>query len=164
MTNLLAFTITLFFTLSQSIDSYAQDTLRPYLNVGYITSIVQPSGRSSPDSGGSGRVGLFTKNRFGPYIGYVWFKEHEEGDYYDKGSLFIAGADYRILRNGKFEMYAKLGLIVEKYISVYSNRDETETSLKPDFGLLFNINHFNVYTGWQPSDPSHYNFGIGYTF
>jgi hypothetical protein len=164
MRQLFTFFIIVFLFFTQSSITNAQDTLRPYINVGYVTSIIQPSGRSAPDSGGSVRVGLFTKSRFGPYIGYVWFKEHETGEYYDKGSLFIGGADYRILRNGKFELYAKLGLIVEKYISVYSNRDETETSLKPDFGLLFNISHLNIYTGWQPSDPSHYNFGIGYTF
>lgn len=164
MRHFFTFTFLLFFSLSNSTISNAQDTLRPYFNVGFITSIIQPSGRTASDSGGSVRVGLFTKSRFGPYIGYAWFKEHESGEYYDKGSLFIGGADYRILRNGNFEMYIKLGLIIEKYISVYSDYDDTETSLKPDFGVLFNINQFNFYTGWQPSDPSHFNFGIGYTF
>ena len=56
-----------------------------------------------------------------------------------------------------------MGLGYEKYLSVYSTRTETETSFKPDLGILFNINKFNIYTGWQPSDPSHINIGIGIT-
>lgn len=154
----------IFFIFSYSTSTKAQDSLRIYFNVGFVTSIVQPPGRLSPDSGGSVRVGLFTKSRFGPYIGYVWFKEDETGEYYDKGSLFIGGIDYRLLRRGDFEMYAKAGLIIEKYISVYSDREDTEISPKPDFGLLINVSKFNAYAGWQPSDPSHFNLGVGFTF
>ena len=47
--------------------------------------------------------------------------------------------------------------------STYPSRTETETSFKPDFGLLFNINHFNIYAGWQPSGPHHINIGVGFT-
>ena len=53
---------------------------------------------------------------------------------------------------------------MEKFKSIYFDRTETETSFKPDFGLLFNIRHFNAYVGYQPPTVAHLNIGPGYTF
>lgn len=146
-------------------ESNAQDTLRVYLNAGYISSFIQPEDCTRPDAGGSIRIGILTKGIIGFYTGYAWFKEYHEDfiEYDDKGSLLIAGIDLRLLRKKDFRLYCKLGIMNEKFISTYTNRTETESSIKPDIGLLFNYKHFNVYTGWQPSEPVHFNIGVGYT-
>ena len=117
------------------------------------------------DGGGSVRVGLFTKGRFGFYVGFLWFKEYHPDfiEYDDEGSGVLAGVDWRFLTTGDVEWYGKLGLFREKYTSTYPSRTEEETSIKPDFGLMLNIEHFNADLGWQPSDPHHLNIGIGIT-
>ena len=147
--------------------SKAQDTLKLYLNAGYVTSISYPSDRTRPDAGGSIRIGILTRGRLGFYTGYAWFKEYLSDfiEYDDKGSLYLAGLDIRLYRKGEFQSYVKIGAAIEKFISTYrtNSRTETETSVKPDLGLLFNLHHFNTYIGWQPSDPSHFNIGVGFT-
>jgi len=165
MKKTLFFLSIVFFVLPLCLKGEVQDTLRPYVNVGYITSIVQPEDCTRPDAGGSVRLGILRQGRLGFYGGYAWFNEYHEDyiEYDDEGRLYIAGIDYRILESGKFQLYAKLGVALEKFISTYPSRTETETSIKPDFGFLFNINYFNAYLGWQPSAPSHFNVGIGLT-
>ncbi len=154
------------FLLALPSESEAQDRVRPYLNVGYVTNISKCDECDKADTGGSIRVGLFTQGRLGFYAGYLWFKEHHPDyiDYDDEGTLLIAGIDLRFLRTGGVDWYAKLGLTREKFTSTYPNRTESETSIKPDLGLLLNINHFNALFGWQPSEPHHFNIGIGITF
>ena len=146
-------------------ESEAQEGWRPYLNVGYVTNLQKCDECEKADNGGSVRLGFFTTGRFGFYAGYLWFKEHHPDyiEYDDKGSVIMAGTDIRFLRTGGLEWYAKLGIGRESYTSTYPGRKETETSFKPDFGLLLNIHHFNTYLGWQPSDPHHINIGIGVT-
>lgn len=143
-----------------------QDSSDVFLNAGVITNLEKCSECEKADTGGSLRIGILTKGKIGYYAGYVWFKEYHPDyiEYDDKGSILIAGIDYRILKRGNLRMYLNFGLGIEKFISTYSNRTETESSIKPDFGLLFNINHINMFVGWQPSDPHHYNIGAGLTF
>jgi hypothetical protein len=143
----------------------AQERLRPYLNVGYVTNLQKCDECKQADTGGSIRVGILNKKKLGFYAGYTWFKEYHEDyiEYDDKGSLISAGIDLLLLRREGFEWYIKLGLGSEKFVSTYPGRTETETSIKPDFGLLFNFNFINTYVGWQPSDPPHINLGIGVT-
>lgn len=147
-------------------DSIKMDSLRVYVNIGYLSSFIIPDDCTRPDVGGSFRIGILSKKRFGYYLGYTWFNEFHENfiEYDDKGRLFIAGIDYQIMKKKEFQIYVKAGLAMEQFISTYPSRTETETSIKPDFGILLNIKKFNAYIGWQPSDPSHYNIGIGYTF
>ena len=144
----------------------AQDRIRPYLNAGYITSLTKCDDCIQADRGGSIRFGILTKKRLGFYAGYLWFKVFHANyiPYDDKGSMLIAGIDFLLVKKGIFKGYLKLGLGNEKFISVYPNRTETESSIKPDFGLLFNFNRVNAYIGWQPSEPAHFNLGIGFTF
>jgi hypothetical protein len=147
------------------IEGKGQDTLRLYLNAGYVTSIIRPDDCTRPDAGFSARIGILTNKRIGFYAGYTGFQEYhnESIEYDDKGSLYIAGIDYRLLRRGEFRWYVKLGAAVEQFISTYPTRTETETSFKPDLGFLFNFKYFNLYAGWQPSAPSHFNIGLGFT-
>lgn len=146
-------------------ESQAQDRVRPYFNVGYVTNISKCDECEKADTGGSVRVGLFTRGRLGFFAGYLWFKEHHPDyiGYDDEGKLLIAGVDLRFWRTGGVDWYAKLGLAREEFTSTYPGRTESETSMKPDLGLLLNISHFNVHAGWQPSDPPHINFGVGIT-
>ncbi|MCG6955229.1 MAG: porin family protein [Gemmatimonadetes bacterium] len=143
----------------------AQNGPRPYVNVGYIRSFQVCDECEKADAGGSIRVGLLTQGRFGFYAGYLWFTEYHvpQIGYDDKGSGVVAGLDIRILTNGSVQGYAKLGLFVERFTSNYPGRTETETSPKPDLGFLLHLGHVNTYLGWQPSDPSHFNVGIGLT-
>ena len=165
MTRLNIFVIAIIFLCVLSIKSTAQERIRPYLNVGYITSIGKCSDCIHADRGGSIRLGILTRKKLGFYGGYLWFKVFHPDyiPYDDKGSMLVGGIDFRLLKMGKFKCYIKLGIGVEKFTSVYVNRTETETSPKPDFGLLFNFNYFNTYAGWQPSEPGHFNLGIGFT-
>jgi len=143
-----------------------QDSTRYYINIGYLTNIKKNSETLKADQGASIRIGLLTKKRLGFYIGYVFFKEYHPAyaEYDDEGYGFIGGIDFMVLRKKNTKLYLKTGLFNEKYKSTYkSGRTEIESSLKPDFGLLLNINHFNAYLGWQPSDPSHINIGLGIT-
>ena len=146
-------------------DSTQMDSLRVYVNIGYLSSFITPDDCTRPDVGGSFRLGIFSRKRFGYYLGYSWFNEFHEDfiEYDDKGRLFIAGVDFQIMRKKEIQIYVKVGLAMEQFISTYPNRTETETGFKPDFGILVNARKFNAYIGWQPSDPSHYNIGIGYT-
>ena len=143
-----------------------QDTTRYYINIGYITNIKKCPECKKADQGASIRLGLLTKKRLGFYAGYVFFKEFhpDYAEYDDEGYGFIGGIDFLVLRKKNSKLYLKAGLFNEKFRSTYRNgRTETETSLKPDFGLLFIHKYFNAYLGWQPSDPSHINIGIGMT-
>ena len=160
-----AFLLIIPFILVSPSAGEAQEKVRAYLNAGYVTSLGTCEECEKADAGGSVRVGIFTKGRFGFYAGYLWFKEFHSDyiDYDDEGSGFLAGVDLRFLTTGQVEWYGKLGLFREKYTSTYAGRTEDETSIKPDFGLLLNIKHVNVYLGWQPSDPHHLNLGIGIT-
>jgi len=156
-------------TLLFSMDVWSQARWIPYLNAGYITSIKTPPDCYKPDAGGTIRIGilnkgLFEKGRLGFYGGYSWFKEYQEDyvGYDDRGSILLAGIDYLVLRRSNFRVYGKLGLGGENFISTYpGGREEKEFSMKPDFGVLFNIKYVNAYLGWQPSDPFHYNIGLG---
>jgi hypothetical protein len=61
-------------------------------------------------------------------------------------------------------MYASAGLLIEKFIATYpGGYTDTEINPKPDLGLLFNFGHFNAFLGWQPSEPHHFNIGVGFT-
>ena len=147
-------------------ESNAQDSSRIYLNAGYITNLEKCSECEQADTGGSIRIGILTKGKFGFYAGYLWFKEYHLDyiEYDDKGSAPLIGINYRLLTRGNLQLYVNLGLEIEKFTSTYPNRTEDERNIKPDFGLLFNINHVNAYLGWQPSEPPHINIGIGFTF
>lgn len=154
------------FGLMLSTNATSQDSLKAYLNIGYITSIIVPEDCTQADVGGSIRIGVLNKKKLGFYVGYAWFQEYHEDfiEYDDKAKLYIAGIDYRLIKRGGFTGYLKLGLAVEDFISVYPKRTENEISLKPDFGAMIHVGHFNVYLGWQPSAPSHYNIGAGFSF
>lgn len=143
----------------------AQNGPRPYVNAGYVTSLEQCDECEKKDAGGSIRVGLLTEGRFGFYAGYLWFTEYHvpQVGYDDKGSGVVAGIDVRVLSKGIVQGYAKVGIFVEKFTSDYPGRTESETSPKPDLGFLLHIGHFNTFVGWQPSDPPHFNVGIGLT-
>ena len=143
----------------------AQSRTRPYVNVGYVTNIEKCSECEKRDTGGSIRVGMLTEGRFGFYAGYVWFNEYHPAyiEYDDEGTLIVGGVDIRLVRAGTVSLYGKVGLGREEFTSTYSNRTETETSMKPDLGLLLNLGNLNLYAGWQPSDPPHINVGVGLT-
>ena len=129
--------------LSISYKSNAQDTLGIFINAGYISSIITPDGCIKPDAGGSARIGILTKGKLGFYACYAWFNEYHEEyvEYDDKGSLFIAGIDYRLTKKGNFRGYINLGMGIERYVSTYrhSSMTDIETSVKPDIGLLLNF-------------------------
>jgi len=146
-------------------EASAQEELRLFLNAGYVTNLEKCPECEKADTGGSIRAGVFTSGRWGFYAGYLWFKEHHPPtiDYEDKGSVLLAGIDFRFLRTGGVNWYAQLGMAREKFISTYSSRTETETSFIPDLGLLLGIGHFNALAAWQPSDPFHINLGVGVT-
>lgn len=146
--------------------SEAQDESRLYLNAGYVTNLSKCDECDKRDTGFSIRAGLFTTGRLGFYAGYLRFKEHHSPniDYDDEGTLLIAGMDFLFASAGGVDWYAQVGLAREEFKSTYtSGRTEPETQIKPDFGLLLNIKHFNVLMAWQPSDPPHFNIGIGIT-
>lgn len=160
-------------TLSIAQDTLSQDTLtqevkkvRPFLNLAYVTNLQQCSECIKADQGFSVRIGLLTKGRFGFYAGYLWFKEYhtQEVGYDDKGAGLLAGLDFMILERGDFRWYINLGIFNEKFTSTWPGGSDTETAIKPDFGTLFNIDHLNIFLGWQPSDPHHINLGLGFTF
>jgi hypothetical protein len=157
--------LTLFLILPREI--LAQDTLKLYVNGGYLTSFIQPEGSTKPDDGGSIRIGILTQKRMGYYIGYAWFKEYhnEFAEYDDEGKIFLAGVDFRLLGKKDIRCYLNAGLAFENFISTYRNTSvkDTEFSPKPDLGLLFNLKFVNLYFGWQPSDPAHYILGLGFT-
>jgi len=158
--------ISLFLLISSQ--AYSQQKNRKYINAGYVTNLKACDECKQADAGFSIRLGVLPEKRLGYYGGFIYFKEFHPDyiDYDDEGYVFIGGLDYRILKNKNFEFYLKGGLAVENFVSTYrnSNSVDTELSLKPDFGILFNIKHFNIVLAWQPSDPHHYNVGIGYTF
>jgi hypothetical protein len=152
--------------LSSSYKSNAQDRWRPYLNLGYITNIERCADCTQADRGGSVRIGALGKGRFGIYAGYIWFNEYHESyiEYDDKGSGFMAGIDFLVLKRKKIQTYLKAGLFNEKFTSTYpSGIIDIEYNIKPDFGILLDVHPFNFYAGWQPSAPSHFNLGIGLT-
>ncbi len=143
-----------------------QDSLRFYVNAGYITNLKKCEDCTKADAGGSIRIGILTKGRMGYYVGYLWFKEFHKDfiEYDDKGRAFLGGIDFCILKKNNFRWYVQAGLEIEKFISTYPNgKTDTEINPKPDFGCLFNFNHVNAFVGWQPSEPAHINFGIGFT-
>ena len=143
----------------------AQDSSDVFVNAGFITNLEKCSECEKADTGGSIRIGVLTKGKMGYFAGYVWFKEYHPDyiEYDDKGSVFLAGVDYRILEKDDLRLYLNFGLGIEEYKSTYPDRTETASSIKPDIGLLMNMSHINLYVGWQPSDPHHYNVGVGFT-
>lgn len=155
-------------TLFITHQSFAQDSLKFYINAGYLTSFIKPDDNTSPDDGGSIRIGVLTKKRLGYYAGYAWFKEYHSDyiEYDDKGSLFLAGINYRLFGKKATRCYLNAGLAFENFISVYrmNSKKESEFTVKPELGLLFNINFINLFLGWQPSDAPHYILGVGFTF
>ena len=159
----LLFLLFLFFSLPINLN--AQDSSNVFINAGIITNIQKCDECKKSDTGGSIRIGILTDRRFGYFIGYSWFKEYHEDwiEYDDEGSLLFGGIGYRLYKNNNLRIYINLGIGLERFVSTYSNRTEEESSIKPDLGLLFNLNHINLYTGWQPSEPSHYLFGLGFT-
>jgi hypothetical protein len=170
--NFLRSILVILILLSLPLQARSQSKWRPYLNAGYITNFEKCSDCTTADTGGSIRIGMLnkglsSKGRLGFYAGYTWFKEHHEDyvGYDDKGWLIMAGIDFRLLTTGNLDWYLKLGIGSEKFISTYPNSyTDSETNIKPDIGLLFNWKHFNLYAGWQPSEPAHINLGIGFTF
>ena len=102
----------------------AQDSSKVFLNVGLITNLEKCSECEKADTGGSIRLGILTKGKMGYYAGYVWFKEYhpEYIEYDDKGSILLAGIDYRIFRRDNLRCYINFGLGIEKFISTYPNR------------------------------------------
>ena len=166
MKKLKIFILVIFFTSILFSEIKAQDSLKYFLNVGYITNLKKCPECTRADAGGSVRIGILTKKRLGFYTGYLWFKEFHPDyiEYDDQGYGFVLGMEYLLLKRNNFQWYLNLGLFNEKYKSTYSSRTEIETSIIPDFGLLFQYNHFNIFLGSQPSDPNHINFGVGFTF
>ena len=76
----------------------------------------------------------------------------------------MAGIDFLVLKRKKIQTYLKAGLFNEKFTSTYpSGIIDIEYNIKPDFGILLDVHPFNIYAGWQPSAPSHFNLGIGLT-
>lgn len=155
----------LVFTISLPINLNAQDSSNVFINAGIITNIQKCDQCKKSDTGGSIRLGILTERKLGYFVGYSWFKEYHEDwiDYDDEGNLIFGGIDYRIYKDNKFRVYINVGIGLEQFISTYPNRTEKESSIKPDLGLLFNLSRINLYMGWQPSEPSHYIFGLGVT-
>ena len=149
-----------------TITSGVSHRVRPYLNVGYVSNLQKCSECIHADRGFSVRIGLLTHGRFGFYAGYLWFKEYhtEQVGYDDRGAGLLAGLDFMLLKKGDFRWYINLGIFNEKFTSTFPGGSDTETSVKPDFGVLFNFSHINLSLGWQPSEPHHINLGIGLTF
>ena len=87
---LLAFLLPMF-----SYTSRAQQSSRIYVNAGYITNLSKCDECTQKDRGGSVRVGLLGKGKFGFYAGYLWFTEYHEDfiEYDDAGSGIVAGID-----------------------------------------------------------------------
>jgi hypothetical protein len=139
---------------------------RFYFNAGYITNIKKCTDCTKADAGASIRAGILTKNRFGFYAGYIFFREYHKDyiGYDDEGSGFVGGIDFMLMKRNKTRLYLKAGLLNEVFKATYPNgRTDKETNIKPDFGLLLNLNFINAYLGWQPSDPPHINLGLGIT-
>lgn len=151
---------------------FSQGRLKPYINAGYITGLKKVDNAEKLDRGGSIRLGILNKGLFGNgrigfYGGFLWFSEYNSplAEYDDKGRIFTAGFDILALKQQKSNWYIKLGLGREKYFSYYRTTGITQYEINyiPDFGILYNIKNFNAYLGWQPSDPHHFNLGIGFT-
>jgi hypothetical protein len=153
----------LILTISNKI--IAQDRSDIFLNAGIITNLEKCSECEKADTGGSIRIGILTKEKMGYYAGYIWFNEYHLDfiEYDDEGTLVFGGIGYLFFKRGNFRTYLNFGLGIEDFKSTYPDRIETESSIKPDIGFLINLNKLNAYLGWQPSDPSHYNIGIGFT-
>ncbi len=164
MINYIRKMVSLMIFLIISSEVTAQDSSQVFFNAGLITNIKKCSECEKVDTGGSFRIGVLTKGKMGYYVGYIWFKEYHPDyiDYDDKGSILLGGIDYLIFKRNNIRCYFNFGLGIEKYISTYPNRTETESSIKPDIGLLFDFKVINTYFGWQPSDPHHYNLGLGF--
>lgn len=142
------------------------------MNLGYVTSVIAGTNNEKADRGGSIRAGilnkgLFGNGRFGFYGGYLWYNEFSlpDAEYSDRGSLLMLGVNFLTYKKGNSNWYLNLGLSREKFISTYATgRSEYEINIIPDFGVLYNIKNINIYLGWQPSEPHHFNLGLGYTF
>jgi hypothetical protein len=150
-------------------NAMSQRRWEPYFNAGYITNFQKAPENPEADKGASIRIGilnkgLFGKGRLGFYGAYTWFNEYHPPvvEYDDSGKLLTAGINYRLLRVNDMRLYANLGIGNEWYYSTYpDNSREVDISIKPDFGILLCYKWLNLYTGWQPSDPSHLVIGIG---
>ena len=151
----------LFFAIPK--DLKAQDNSQLYVNVGYITNLAKCEDCKQADKGGSIRLGILTERRFGFYGGYLFFKEYHKDfiEYDDEGTLIVAGVDIKILQRDAFRLYFKFGMGAEKFTAIYPDRTESETNIKPDAGLLLDFKFLNAFIGWQPSDPPHFNVGVG---
>ena len=151
-------------------DLRSQQKWQPWINAGYLTALQPGEDSYLVDNGFSARIGLFNRGlfgngRFGFYVGYISFTTYYEDyvEYDDLGKLLVAGVDYMLLKNDDLSLYASFGLAREKLISQYAFSEETETSLKPDFGIILNYKFFNLFTGFQPAGSPHLNIGIGFT-
>ncbi|MEE4176346.1 MAG: outer membrane beta-barrel protein [Bacteroides sp.] len=143
----------------------SQEYSRSYFNLGYITNFSKCEECEKVDTGGSIRLGYLSKKKLGFYLGYLWFKEYHKDfvEYDDEGKAFLAGLNLRLFKSEDFRLYAQIGIENEKFIATYPTRTESETNLKPDFGLLINYKFINSFLGWQPSEPPHINIGLGIT-
>lgn len=164
--NRLIFASVLFFLILSSLNSKAQYSTRMFLNAAYVTNFAKCSDCVTADRGGAIRAGLLTKGRFGFYAGYLIFKENHSyfDGFDDKGSGILAGTDIMFLSKPRMQCYTSLGIFIKRYQSHLADPDEIETSVLPDFGILFNFNSINAFIGWQPSEPHHINLGVGFTF
>ncbi|MFC2126485.1 hypothetical protein ACFLU5_16975 [Bacteroidota bacterium] len=148
-------------------DKYGKthEKIRPYLNAGYVTNLKRGCTECSKDSGGAVKLGILTKGRFGFNAGYMWYnvEYNQPTDYDDSGSAMLLGLDFLLNNVLNFQWYLQAGIAFEKFESIYqnSNRIDTERSVMPYFGFLFNIKKFNTYIGMK---PPHVNVGVGYTF
>ena len=142
--------------------------LKPYVNVGYLSNLSCPD--CNKNSGGSFRIGILTRSKFGFHIGYVKYnvKNYTDPDvpppdYEDKGSAWLLGIDYRLLDKAFFQWYLQAGIAYDKFESFYYNsaRVDTENSIIPQLGFMFHMRKINAYIGMGAAN---FNIGIGYTF
>lgn len=134
------------------------------MNVGYGTNFGGDCFDCNKETGGSIRLGLLTRGKWGFYVGYVWYsvEQGRPSDYEDSGSAILAGVDFLLLRRGFFEWYLQGGLAYDMFTSDYynSNLTETETSIVPQLGVVFHYRKLNAYAG---VGSSLFNVGLGFT-
>ena len=150
----------------QSVKKY--NKLKPYLNIGYLSNLPGPD--DNRNAGGSLRMGILTKGKFGFHLGYAWYKvdfytdpDAPPPDYEDKGSAWLLGVDFRLMDKAFFQWYLQAGLANEKFESVYynSSRIDIENSIIPQLGFMFHMKSINAYIGMGAAN---FNIGVGYTF
>lgn len=135
--------------------------IRPYINLGYISNL--PGPEDDIRSGGSIRIGILTKGRFGFQLGYTRYnvKLYDlPPDYEDKGSALLFGVDFRLMNKAFFQWYLHAGLANDTYESVYAFRTEKEHTTIPQLGFIFHIRKFNTFLGMGGDN---FNIGVGIT-